>query len=366
MKTIWLHIGIRKSGSTAIQDFLCHNKEKLLEMGYDYPTDFSPEAKNSLRLGLLRLPQCGNINHLVTNAFKAEKQTMKQMLQNLKIPEDKDVILSSENFYFVALNENLLTEFKNIILSKTKNHQFKIIIYLRRQDEILESMYRQDIQDINYKAFKFKKEYLDDPDTQNTLNFEKFINVYAKFFGKENLIIRPFEREQLKNKNVVSDFIDIIGIKDTTGLNINLESNITFSHEIVEYLRLAKTYIPGLHKRLTNYFTHINIPVRSQALSLVNPAIKKKIALEYEQMNNKIAKDYLGRNQLFLKPLPEEDRGWKPYDMSADDAVRVSSILFASLIQQFFALSDEVKVLKRTLKEFLELQIKEQQENKVK
>ena len=48
MRTIWLHAGIRKAGSTAIQDFLCKNKKKLFESGYYYPTNFHPEEKKSL------------------------------------------------------------------------------------------------------------------------------------------------------------------------------------------------------------------------------------------------------------------------------------------------------------------------------
>jgi len=74
MKTIWLHADIRKAGSTAIQDFLCKNRDALLKKGYDYPIDFHPKALQSYRLGLTGMPQCGNINHIITNSFAQKKR----------------------------------------------------------------------------------------------------------------------------------------------------------------------------------------------------------------------------------------------------------------------------------------------------
>ena len=360
MKTIWLHIGTRKAGSTAIQDFLCHNQKQLLEMGYDYPTNFSEQAKQSLKNALMGLPQCGNLNQLILNSLSKQPQTMSQLLANLKLPENKDIIFSAENFFFLHMNEKLLADFKKTLLSKTKNHQIKIIFYLRRQDEIVEAMYRQDIQDVNYKAFKFHERYMEDPDTISTLNFKKIIDVFSKHFGKENMIIRPFEREQLKDKNVVTDYIDILGIKDTSKLKLNLESNVSFSHEIVEFLRLTKTYTPVLHKRLTNYFTLANPKVRSEKISMADPNIKRKVAQEHEKMNNEIAREFLKQDKLFLKETPKEDKNWKPYSMSADDAVRASSVLFNAITKQLFSLQDEVRTLKLALKTFLEAQINEE------
>ncbi len=362
MRTIWLHIGMRKAGSTAIQDFLCKNQKRMLELGYDYPTDFSPHAQRSLALGIKGLPQCGNLNHIITNAFNPQPETLAQMVGQLKTPKDKDIILSSENLYFLTHNTKLLQALKDLLLAKTKNHKIKVIGYLRRQDEILESMYRQDIQDINYKDFKFKEEYLDDPDTQISLNLRKFVDVFADFFGKENIHIKPFEKEQLKDNDVVSDFLDEIGVKDLEGLNLKQESNVTFSHEIVEYLRLSKEFIPPLHKRLTNCFTLINQKVRSKPISMVPPNIKRKIALEYKEMNDKIAKDYLNRDELFLKPIPEKDDNWKPYQMTADDAVKVSSLLFQDLFVQLSETKDEVAKIKSSMK--LLLQFLQEQEQK--
>ena len=122
------------------------------------------KKKKSYQLGIAGLPQCGNISHIITNSTKPEKETMVQMIGGLKVPEDKDVILSNENFFFITLNQNYFNEFKRVLLSITKNHQIKIILFLRSQDEILESMYRQDIQDVNKKDFKFREDYLDNLD----------------------------------------------------------------------------------------------------------------------------------------------------------------------------------------------------------
>jgi len=37
MKTVYLHIGLHKTGTSTIQFFLANNREKLAELGYLYP-----------------------------------------------------------------------------------------------------------------------------------------------------------------------------------------------------------------------------------------------------------------------------------------------------------------------------------------
>jgi len=284
------------------------------------------------------------------------------MIGNIKLDKTKNIILSNENFFFISGNPAYFKLFRDVLEKKSQDHKIKVILYLRRQDEIMESMYRQDIQDINHRNYKFRDDYADDPDSRSTFDFKKYVEFFVKEFGKENVIIKPFEKDQLKDKNVVSDFLDIIGVKELEGLNIQQESNVTFSHEIVEYLRISKNFTPVLHKRLTNYLTMINPRVNSKPISMANPNLKRKIAIEYEKMNDDIAKEYLGKNKLFEKPLPENDPDWKPYDMSVEDSVKVSSLLFISLTQKFFTLQDDLNIMKGALKQYLEGQLKLEQE----
>ncbi|WP_027179770.1 hypothetical protein [Maridesulfovibrio bastinii] len=41
----FLHIGLHKTGTTAIQRFSFENKDYLLEKGYDYPGDFIEHSR---------------------------------------------------------------------------------------------------------------------------------------------------------------------------------------------------------------------------------------------------------------------------------------------------------------------------------
>ncbi len=44
MPTLHIHIGTLKTGTTSIESFLTHNREKLLKKGYLYPTSGTGKA----------------------------------------------------------------------------------------------------------------------------------------------------------------------------------------------------------------------------------------------------------------------------------------------------------------------------------
>ena len=83
---------------------------------------------------------------------------------------------------------------------------------------------------------------------------------------------------------------------------------------------------------------------------MASPNIKRKVAVEYEKMNDEIAEKYLNKDKLFLKPIPDGDNSWKPYEMDVEDAVKVSALVFISLTQKVHALQDQVNILRQVFK----------------
>ncbi len=342
MRTIWLHIGIRKAGSTTIQNFLCKNQRQLDNLGYYYPTDFSEAARESFELGVNGQPQNGNLRDFITSPTI---ETVDRTIGKINFPENKDVIFSTEDFYLLCKNKKLLSYFKHTLDLKAKNHKIKIVVYLRRQDELLESLYRQYMKGRNEVDYIFDEKFIEDDEVADTLKFNNFLDVFGEIFGSENIVVRPFEKEQLIEQNVITDFLKQIGITDKSTLNINVSHNSQFSHEMTEFLRLTKNYIPPYQLHLSNYLDLIAPKVAMPKIEMVDPNVKLKILKEQETNNNNIAKKYLGQERLFIKEMPSSNPNWAPYKMNVDDMAKVSALFFSSILMQIAKINDRLELL---------------------
>ena len=114
----------------------------------------------------------------------------------------------------------------------------KIIVYLRRQDKFIASNYVQAV-----KAFPFTK---DDFEVsvltslhKDAHNYYEHILPWEEAFGAGNIIVRPFERERLKNNNIIDDIFAIIGIGDEvlSGIVQSEDTNISPTPECTLFLQ---------------------------------------------------------------------------------------------------------------------------------
>lgn len=125
-KKLFIHIGTGKTGTTALQMFLCQNKNQLLKYGYKYADSY---LENFNHHGL-----CVNAYQLNENEIKHRLNTLANEIRN----SDKNMIISSEYFPGLSANdiklycENLSVEF-----------DVHVVVYFRRQEEFLEAWFNQ-------------------------------------------------------------------------------------------------------------------------------------------------------------------------------------------------------------------------------
>ena len=213
MKTLFLHIGMMKTGTTAIQRFLSLNQDKLLEQGIIYrhmPYEY-PSAHRDR-----------NGHFLVKKLYDSEGNFQKEKFHERRreglelvaswFEEGDTVILSDEVIW------NVLSRKKRNFLPKLVNfareHDFtvKVIVYLRRQDEFVDSLYRQWIKmghtSLDWPAF------LEDIPNKICLDYEKGLKKIEKSVGEENLIVRRYEKGKLMGaeQSIYSDFMSVVGV----------------------------------------------------------------------------------------------------------------------------------------------------------
>lgn len=211
MKTVYLHIGTFKTGTTSIQRFLTANRERLAESGYFVPSS-QLFAHHPLPLSLIR-------DHsdfkAVWRDFKGSSNALWQKLvSEIDDTACNNVIISSEGFCDLV-NENC-RDVSSVMGERVKNYlnRYKVVVvcYIREILPYISSMYRESIK-VSTRTLSLEEE-IDEFVKRKSIHLHPsiFLGFYAKLFGDESLIVKKYDRKELLNQDVVQDFLYTIGL----------------------------------------------------------------------------------------------------------------------------------------------------------
>ncbi|MBD5489833.1 MAG: hypothetical protein HDR13_13765 [Lachnospiraceae bacterium] len=239
-KTLLIHIGMPKTGSTALQSFLFNNNSNLEKYGWCYP--FLEDGEIGY-WGRWSAEKNGNGYRLhadwIINGIKAEwDKGMDTILDHLK---EKSVIISSENIYGIGMD-------KFIEDARKKYENIKVIVYLRRQDRAIESLYNQRIKSgieyaTYYKAYNTFEEFIDSYVVSGKfLEYVSKLDLISQIVGRENLIVRIYEKQQLVGNDVITDFLSVLGIpSDQDDWKRGQRENFSLEGNYLEISRLINS-----------------------------------------------------------------------------------------------------------------------------
>jgi hypothetical protein len=310
MSTLYLHIGTPKTGTSAIQYFMAANRKILNSIGYCYPDlgiDFPGIGENR------------NAHFLVYKIYdqkkrlvEKEKELVEETLNKIvKIAEEyPNIILSDEGIWNGASKKkDFWAELKNQL--DQRNINLKVIVYLRRQDLLIQSFWAQQVKEISTVSFK---RYIDDKKYKEfDLDYYGHIDHIAQAAGQENLIVRVYESSQFSGEahTIVSDFMETIGLEFTTEYcNTDKVYNLSLTGRCLEVKRLLN-YMPEFQSKL-NFSVPLLTQVQKNQEHTINfqecqyfsAEEQTSFLKQFEQGNDTIARDYLKREDgvLFKEP----------------------------------------------------------------
>lgn len=294
-KNLYLHIGTHNTGSTSIQHLLNENRSLLKARDYYYPTEgayfYPPEVSASLLAHAIleRRPK------YIGNTVIDREACVSDIRRDIKNSPCTNVIVSSEHFSHATKIEqikNIFDLFSDIFETIT------VIVYLRRQDYRLESSWSQGVK-LGSVTLSFD-EFLSDHLSAPQWNYFEFMAPWIEIFGKDNVIIKPFEKEQFLKNDLIHDFLDAVGYKSEV-LNSSVK-NQSPPIEFIEALRLFGSSIHTRSERMIFFRTLRLLPIKiNKTKYTLFTAEKRKAVLDlYKESNQSVAEKYLGRSDGLL------------------------------------------------------------------
>ena len=312
MSTLYLHIGTPKTGTSAIQFFLANNEKNLNLKRYTYPDLGVHISGKSLRRNAIWL-QKGAV----------EKKQRAEIFNNLENIAKKypNILLSDEGIWNSRKKSKKFWKRLKRKLEKI-GIELKVVVYLRRQDEFVFSHWAQKVKEANGRSFE---DYVESGayKKRDELDYIKYLNRIAKRIGKENVIVRVYERQQFEGGDLISDFLKAVGLEMGEEWKLNKSTvNISLSGICLEVKRRLNCMSEEFKKPESEYSKR-NFSVyyleklqeryreegKYQGRSIFPSFARKKMLEEFEEGNGLVAKKFLKRKnrKLFYDKPQEKD-----------------------------------------------------------
>ncbi|MBR7799801.1 hypothetical protein [Undibacterium fentianense] len=324
MKTLFLHFGTTKTGSSSIQEFLAGHQAQLAKDGYFYPIHGAYYRPAEASQSLLAHGVLGRQPAYLNGAVIDRDRVIAEIRRDLFATTARKLIVSSEHFAFGKSVEDY-EAIKEVFTPITSD--IRVIIYLRRQDLRMESSWAQVIKGGARGSVSFNDYLRENP----AWDYRELLGKIAHVFGRSQLIVRPFERTQLYRKNVVNDFLRLIGIE--LDAELKSEANVTPPFEIVELIRLFNQHLSSLADRnaFIGFLQSKKIPIDQTKYTMFTHESRMTFLAGVRDSNAEVAREYLQRDdgKLFLDP---DESVYPVYPgLSVDRLADFSAYMFAAL-----------------------------------
>lgn len=299
-KRVSIHGGLPKTGTSSIQEFLRKNEEELRRNRCSYAL-----AGRQF-----------NAHHPIASLFLGHEKAWvdpceaddirARMRGELASDEYDTVIISSEVFYYANRLDELREFFADCDL--------QFVLFLRRQDEWLESVYRQDLKvgesDLDVESFLERRSGEGD--------YLHRVEKWSAAIGRENVRLELF-RPAAAGIPLQQRFLEACGVAWSERYEVTPPSNLALNQDCLEFLR----FVPDRPRYGSRYVDLMDLLVQytsehadDMATSKVfSPQQRIGILEKFKDSNAKLAERYFGRydGKLFDQPEPDPEELWRAY-----------------------------------------------------
>jgi len=289
MSDIILHVGVNKTGSSSIQKFIQKNVEKLQELNFFVPDRALGHSDKITGEHVFELQKYLRGGVEPTNALKNKFDE----LYESRSDEAQRILISAENLGTAQAAKI----FKTVLDGKPA----KVIIYIRRQDDLIESSWQQwhSKANQNYDAWLIEA-------IRTIGNWENLLSNWEECVGQENISLEVFERSKFPQGNIIRDFIKKLGIDEEMDFELDLpDANPTYEQYITPLVEGNDRIFENVHDnefyKLIGKLTGEKYKAKKK-YSLMSKGQRENILKYFEAQNRRVcAKYFPDRSRLFTE-----------------------------------------------------------------
>lgn len=193
MKTVYIHIGIGKTGTSAIQKVLYSEREAFLKHDLFIPLT----GLNYDNLGHHRLA-----NYQESLPSNVTKDLYGELLAEISASSQSNILISSELYCYCK------SEFIDFISKSFQGFSVKIILYVREQVSLVESTF------LWWQAQGYDYKYnIDDffEMAKGGFNYQWMIKSWVDKFGESAIIVKVYDRKLIGGRTLSYFFEGVYG-----------------------------------------------------------------------------------------------------------------------------------------------------------
>ncbi len=323
--TLYLHIGLHKTGTSALQNFLHGNAASLLRQDCLYPVGLFDSRDHN--------PLCWRLvpDHYLPpgNSFYRihREQNHWPMLHRLIDQSGaRRVIVSGEDFCLIEKLDELA--------EACARYDTRIVVYLRRQDQYLQALYNQMVKSFDFRMTAPFDQFLSSPPTCKIINYDEFLEEWSRCFGAENISVGIYDRFS-SNDDLVSDFAVRCGVRVGADfaipgglLNSRLPRHVLEAKRILNRIDWSRSTHDCVMEELLGLAREL--PGEDQINAdhqLMSPRQSAEFLQAFAGANRRVAQRFLDRNE---DPFPQP--GTVPTDSGEEGSERETATTVENIL----------------------------------
>lgn len=242
MKTILLHIGTEKTGTTSLQKFFSINKDMLAKGGIWYPDSEKLDYchRNAhFPLAAALFDQCPDF---VTPAKHHNADVLyKKLLQDFEAREETGLLLSAEHFSSRCSQPRMIARLRKLL----KGFNVQVLFYVRPQHELLLSAYSTFLKSGGQKTLEeVSRERWLKPEGIY-FNYLRLAQRWWKVFGEDKVRVQVFQAQSMPQGDLYRDLISIFDAQWRDDIKVPDRQNPPICKELADLLYLANQHFPA-------------------------------------------------------------------------------------------------------------------------
>jgi len=331
MKKLYIHSGLPKTATSALQVFFAQFQTQLHEHGVEYFSlgDIQAAKNGSIASGNGTLIARSMLIDSHEAYYDSKQDLQKNLLSSMKNSSCESGLLSSE--YFAVVPAKKLNDWKQSLA--VEGIDLILVYYVRRQDQILMSTYMQRVK--RHAHTGTPEEFiLSIYDKINHLKYYGYTRDLINFLGENHVLPFIYETTQQHEKGIVGHFLNtVLNITPNWEIN-NPIINTSPSPLEIKFMLMANQYSPRMN--FSDYLVEDSIN-RNRSKNykrhkIVSYEILEKIN-NYFKEQNRLFEEHFGNGDIFPKINPDDYKDHVELETTTFTSNEVMDIISGLLVR---------------------------------